>query len=680
MKRGPARRRPLARSLVGLALLVRLCPVLAQGEPAPPVPTTMREEVEVRADAPSEEEATDFGTEVDLGPVKGRAADLQDLLRLVPGVRVTSYGGLGRYATVSLRGSTADQVAIYVDGVLQNPSLGGAVDLSGIPASQVSSIRVYQGAPPAALGLEGMGGAIDIRTLASGDGKVGPRLQGDALAGSLDTRRATGQWSTDLGASRSLSLGFEALDSEGAFTFLSDNGTAQTTADDGPRRRLNNRVQARHGLARLEAGTLARGPLAFSLRWLDRQRGQPGTESLPALGARTDERHWDFSALWSRSGGGPERNDAWSAALDWRSYRDWLLDREGELGFGARQQLTRTSGGGLRLAWRGRRGAHRLLSRIELRSERARVREALLELSDRGGLRRRTLSLVGEDALVVGRGWLLTVAGRLERRRDDFSSPDGDLLPPPAADLARWEWGGRLAAARELPGGLVLRGALARTVHVPGLDVLFGDQGAVLGNPALQPERALEAEFGGALRRRVGRGRGELELTGWVRRSEDLIVLLPISFGRVRAQNLDRAAGVGLEGRLRLSWSGGWSLEAGGSLSRLRDRGGGIFDGRRLVSRADRQGYLALRARPGRWEIDYEVSYLGPVATDRLDTPSLRLPSRALHDLRLGRRLGRGLTLHVEVRNLLDSAVRDVARFPLPGRTAYLHLGWKEGR
>ncbi|MDQ7088817.1 MAG: TonB-dependent receptor [Acidobacteriota bacterium] len=593
---------------------------------------------------------------------------------------MTSYGGLGRYATVSLRGSAADQVAIYIDGVLQNPALGGAVDLSGIPASQVASIRVYRGAPPAALGLEGMGGAIDIRTRGAGPDGPGPRLQGDFLAGSLETRRITGQWRGNLGAGRSLSLGFESLDSEGAFTFLSDNGTSQTTADDGPRRRLNNRVRARHGLLRLAAGEVAGGPLAFSLRWLGRERGLPGTESLPALAAASREEHWDLTGRWSRGSGRPGGADAWSAAFDLRAHRDRLTDPEGELGFGARDQLTRTAGGGLRVAWRGSRGGHRLLGRLELRSERSRVREALLDLSDRGGLRRRTFSLVVEDSAAAGRGWWLSAAGRLERRRDDFVSPSPGLLPPPADDLARWEWGGRLAAARQVRGGVVLRAALARTVHVPGLDVLFGDRGAVLGNPALRPETAVQLEWGAVATRRAGRGRLEVELSAWARRSRDLIVLLPISFGRVRAQNLDRATGVGLEGKLRLSWREGWSAEAGGSLSRLRDRSGGIYDGHRLVGRADRQGYLALRARPGKWEADYEVSYLGPVATDRLDTAEGRLPSRAIHDLRVGRRLGRGLAVHVEVRNLLDSAVRDVARFPLPGRSLYLHLGWKDGR
>src|SRR5581483_8332565 len=43
--------------------------------------------------------------------------DLGDLLVEVPGVIVTRSGGVGDFATVSLRGSNPDEVRFYIDGV-----------------------------------------------------------------------------------------------------------------------------------------------------------------------------------------------------------------------------------------------------------------------------------------------------------------------------------------------------------------------------------------------------------------------------------------------------------------------------------------------------------------------------------------------------------------------------------
>ena len=66
------------------------------------------------------------------------------------------------------RASTAEQVTILVDGVPQNRALGGPVDLSSIPATQVDTITVFRGFGPASLGLGGIGGVVDIRTRPAG--------------------------------------------------------------------------------------------------------------------------------------------------------------------------------------------------------------------------------------------------------------------------------------------------------------------------------------------------------------------------------------------------------------------------------------------------------------------------------------------------------------------------------
>lgn len=95
---------------------------------------------------------------------KGEQKSLPDLLLTVPGVHVREVNGKGQYTTVTMRGSTAAQVGIFIDGVLAN--LGGdtAVDLSTIPVKNVERIEVYRGYIPSRFGGTFMGGVINIVT------------------------------------------------------------------------------------------------------------------------------------------------------------------------------------------------------------------------------------------------------------------------------------------------------------------------------------------------------------------------------------------------------------------------------------------------------------------------------------------------------------------------------------
>ena len=70
---------------------------------------------------------------VEIIPVKGTSSTtLADLLSSAVGVQVKRYGGLGSFSTVSIRGSTAEQVVVYLDGVPLNQAIGGGADVGRI--------------------------------------------------------------------------------------------------------------------------------------------------------------------------------------------------------------------------------------------------------------------------------------------------------------------------------------------------------------------------------------------------------------------------------------------------------------------------------------------------------------------------------------------------------------------
>lgn len=105
-------------------------------------------------------------------------AEVSDVLPLVPGVFVKQYGGLGGLRTVSLRGGSAAQTVVLLEGVRLSSAQHGAVDLSMIPARMVESITVHRGSMSALYGANAINGAVDIQL-------VRPRETTASMAASL---------------------------------------------------------------------------------------------------------------------------------------------------------------------------------------------------------------------------------------------------------------------------------------------------------------------------------------------------------------------------------------------------------------------------------------------------------------------------------------------------------------
>lgn len=124
------------------------------------------EGVTVEAKRPDWEAKLSPGTVTVIRPddYKGEQKDLPDFLKMVPGVHVREVNGKGQYTTVSVRGSTAAQVGVFVDGVLFNLGGDAAADISTIPVHNVERIEVYRGYIPARFGGTFMGGVINIVT------------------------------------------------------------------------------------------------------------------------------------------------------------------------------------------------------------------------------------------------------------------------------------------------------------------------------------------------------------------------------------------------------------------------------------------------------------------------------------------------------------------------------------
>ena len=172
--------------------------------------------VTVEAKRPDWESKLSPGTVTVIRPddYKGEQKTLPELLKKVPGVHVREVNGKGQYTTVTVRGSTAAQVGVFLDGVLSNLGGDAAVDISTIPVDNVERIEVYRGYIPTRFAGTFMGGVINIVTKKPTKANISAEVGKSSYGGT----RAALEITNPLG-SGSLLIGINHDDSDQKFKY-----------------------------------------------------------------------------------------------------------------------------------------------------------------------------------------------------------------------------------------------------------------------------------------------------------------------------------------------------------------------------------------------------------------------------------------------------------------------------
>lgn len=159
-----------------------------------------------------------------------QSAGVADLLRSVPGITVTSNGGLGTTTSVNIRGAESDQTVTLIDGVkLNDPSTpGGGFNFGNLLTGSIERIEVVRGSQSVLWGSQAIGGVVNIVTRAPTE-KLALNLVGEY--GWRDTARVVGNISGKFGPV-SANVGAGYLRTDGFSTF---NETRGGTERDGYR-------------------------------------------------------------------------------------------------------------------------------------------------------------------------------------------------------------------------------------------------------------------------------------------------------------------------------------------------------------------------------------------------------------------------------------------------------------
>jgi iron complex outermembrane receptor protein len=187
---------------------------------------------EIRVEADTEQEVAEapssFATVIRPEEENATFENVSELISAAPGVTSRSLGGLGQFSTVSIRGSSPEQVSVYLDGVRLNTASGGAFDFSTIPLDAIDRIEVIRGGGVTQFGSDAIGGVINIITKTAGEKRA---IEAFAGGGSFTTIKVGSSYRERF-KKNSLTLSWTHLQSKGDFTFKT-NATALSGAPSG---------------------------------------------------------------------------------------------------------------------------------------------------------------------------------------------------------------------------------------------------------------------------------------------------------------------------------------------------------------------------------------------------------------------------------------------------------------
>jgi iron complex outermembrane receptor protein len=624
-----------------------------------------------------------FVAMVDMTKRTGRVEDLPSILSQMVGVRITQYGGLGSFATVSIRGSSSSQVRTFLDGIPVDDPYLGITNVADLPLGGVDRVEVYRGFSPPVLGGSAIGGAVQLVTRMDG-----PRdhlvsgLEASASAGSFDTgKEALSLWLKP-GSFRFFAHATHA-ESAGDFEFVDDNGTQENPDDDEKAIRTNNRYNAWSGILRASAPVPHAGTVTLGYYDAARENGVPGLGSNQSATARSQRRR-RLGQL--RMDGVAQLDDrlTWSASGFYHRTEEQFHDPGGEITPAPQETDHRINayGGNARLKYLVPGTSFSLEALASATTEQFDPAQTVPEPTNGPDRWRRTMTIaLGGDAYLIGQTLVVSGLFRYERHSDEFG---GDAVYPWAPPSPEGEYthdaNSPSAGARwRVRPWLTLKGDIGRYYRLPTFLELFGNIGSVTGSADLVPESGVNRDAGVAVNlASAGFARSLFaEVSCFDNTVDNLILFFPNSAHTTKPTNIGAARIRGIETSASAGLGKSCELAASYTYLRTEDTSGiPYYAGNELPSRPAHDLNVSLSYTYRALRTTYEYQYLG---ANYMDRANFRVAdARSLHALIATLRMPvDGVSLTVEGRNLSDEQASDVSGFPLPGRSVYSTLGYR---
>lgn len=458
-----------------------------------------------------------FASVVETDTYRGHFRTLSDLIGQQPGVKLRQYGGLGQLSTMSIRGSSSEQVLVLLDGIPLNTGEGGSVDLSTIPMDALERFEVVRGGGSTVYGPNAMGGVVNL---------VSKAPDGDPESSALFSY---GSWNTIKGAATTQGavkgvdylLSATYLGSDGDYKFETSEFIVgdQVVQSSQEKTRINNDFDSVDLLTRVGFSPWTKLEVDLSNEFFHTERGQPGFEDNQQPFARQKYLR-NMTYLRLTNPGTFFEGSKTRATAFLRYNRVHFTNPEPpaspidtlsrNYAYGADLE-TELYGSFLKAEHLGRLGVD--LQRDELKDE---VNEGEPGFGHRD---RTTVSGYLQDEVVLPGGQVsLLAAGRIESSDDQGTNPTGKVG-------LIWRF---LERAH-------IKANVENTFRLPTFRELYHpDQGWIRGNPDLTPEESVNVDFGFGF----SLSRLFFETAGFHNDVKESILWLPISPFTIQPVNI----------------------------------------------------------------------------------------------------------------------------------------------
>ena len=556
------------------------------------------------------------------------APDLTSLLKSYPGVTVTTNGGMGADSSVSLRGATAAQTLVLVNGVRAASATSGTVNLSSIPLASIERIEIAKGGHSAQYGADAIGGIINIITKQGGVCADGRKSCGTLTAGVLHPwggyLSGNIQGQTEGGVD--YSFGAQGLGTEG-YDFTLPTTWGHEPDKDGFRQGSVNFSLSKD----LDWGRVyANGLYARGRNQYDRQ---------PANQADTN----NFSG---RLGARIDHSESWSSTVELMS----ALDYASNFGPGVKGDDFDTLRYGILAS------TQKMFEVGEARHTLSGGVEAYRDSVDGTSISnvayaRTKRSLTGVFGQYSFEYQALTIDSGLRYDHDE-------------------QFGGattyNVGASYEMTDGLVARASYATGFRAPTFNDLYYPDPFLSGNPNLRPEKSRSYEIGLNWQ---ATARTSLDMAVYHSRVKDQINWAPVAPGSFmwHPDNVEQVQITGFEATLAHQFNDQWRASLGLDVREPLNKSPGVHG--KYVAYGDRfKATAGLTYKPmDQLELSAAVLYGGSRYADAAN--NTKLPNYVTADFTALYALDEQSQFKLSVANVFDKQYQTKEGFRAPGRT-----------
>ncbi len=611
-------------------------------------------EITVKAITPQHDSVA-FTTVITGKSLEGKKSSLSEVLQEASGIQIRRYGGLDDFATVAIRGSTSEQVSVYLNGILMNQGAGRGVNIATIPTDQIEKIEIYKGAAPANFGTSSIGGVVNIITKKASKKRETKITQS---YGSFKTYEGT-LLHSEKHESVSAEIGYSFNHSAGDFIFVDNNGTPFNSSDDFTTRRHNNDFNRHNLLTDVLITSASHEGLSLHVNnhFFREDRGVPGLATRSSDTAR-------FAA--TRNGTALEINQQNILPhLDlgfspfFQFLQEEFSDPKGDIGLGAQDNDNHTFQYGAILKNTLLIGNHQRWGLfLQYRGEQFLPKDfSKSPPSSPKSVRNTATASLEDELFFFDEKLILNPSVRTEHVFNNFASSPASVLHPLSA---------KIGVKYSPVSRLSLRTNFSRSFRIPNFSELFGDRGSLVGNSSLKPEEGINWDIGGNLDVTPF----HFEVSYFLNHINQLIQFLQTSQFTVRAENISRARIQGVEALASVSFFHHLNISGNYTFQWAKDTSGLPGpDGKFLPGRPMHEANLITSLYNPWAKIFSDANFMD---SNFLDTQNLqRISHRLFWNAGVALKFYKKITASLEFKNILNDLTSDVVGFPLPGRSVY---------